>query len=365
MFKTGYELQQELKKIREEGELNPVKLGFSTWDDWDNGRLLMLSRGSWVLIGGEPHHGKTYFTNEIVMQLMEMHDFKVALISTESGNVAKVFSTFYGMYAGKHYSRIRSDMRRNDYAMNDDEKAIAEKFINEHLWVFEQNQTVKNYQSIENIYKRVADAEKQFNIKFDCVVIDPIYDVDGFEPKAEEVKRILTYIDYQCEISNRIDIVVNHVAETAKYVDKQGNRRKYRAGADEFYGGKNNQRKAKLQILVERPIPNTENELGEEYVAENQTNIHVLKAKPEGVAKMGTYKIYYDWKSRRYYEKREDGTTSYAQNSVMANKGVVVERQSTLNITANPNDAFGGINAFDDIELSRSLIEDDDDGLPF
>src|SRR5690606_32805947 len=97
--------------------------------------------------------------------------------------------------------------------------------------------------------------------------------VDDFEPKANEVKRVLSYIDYQCEINNRVDIVVNHVSETAKFVNKQGQRVKLRALGDEFYGGKNNQRKAKVQILIERASPNLNPETPEDYVPENQTNV--------------------------------------------------------------------------------------------
>ncbi|MFV0232800.1 hypothetical protein OBK30_07010 [Empedobacter falsenii] len=343
MFKHGRELQYELQKIRNEGEIEPIQLGFESFNDFDNGKLLQMSRGTWVLIGGEPHHGKSQFTNEVILQLMEKHDFKVALFSSESGNIAKVFSIFYGMYIGKQYSRVRSDLKKNEFAMNDAEKSIAEEFINNHLYVFEQNPTVKGYQKIENFYKLVGEAEERFRIKFDCVVIDPIYDIDGFEPKAEEVKKILSYIDYQCETSNRIDIVVNHVAETAKFIDKNGNRRKYRAGGDEFYGGKNNQRKAKLQLLVERPTPNEDQDLepGEERVTSNQSNIHVLKAKPEGIAKIGVYPIFYDWKSRRYYERKENGQSQFSKGSKLESKEIYEQNyQTNITITANPNDAF-------------------------
>lgn len=313
MFKDGYsnQIQQELKAIREKGELKPVPFGFRSWNDYDTGHFLQASRGSYIMIGGEPHHGKTYVTNELICQMMEKHNFKVALFSSESGSVAKVFSTFYGMYMGKPYSKVRPDLKPNNYAMTDDERDIAEAFINARLRVFEQDRKKDNYQTIENIYKMVEECERIEDIKFDSVVIDPIYDVDDFEPKANEVKRVLSYIDYQCEINNRVDIVVNHVAETQKFTNKEGKRFKLRALGDEFYGGKNNQRKAKLQLLVERAIPNLTPDDSADFVPENQTNVIVLKAKPEGVANMGVYPIFYDWKKRRFYEEL-NGDTHYA-----------------------------------------------------
>lgn len=308
MFKNGYghKTQLELKKIRNEGELNPVEFCFQSWNDYDLGKHLMTSRGTFILLGGEPHHGKTYVTNELVMQLIEKHNFKVALFSTESGGLAKIFSIFYGMYIGKPYSKLKPNQKENPYSMNDDERDIAESFINQHLWVFEQDRKTPDYQNIENIYKLVEETEKAEDIKFDCVVIDPIYDVDDFKPNAEEVKRVLSYIDYQCEVNNRTDIVVNHVSDTAKFVNKEGKRFKLRALGDEFYGGKNNQRKAKIQILIERAIPNLTPEDPADFVPENQTNVVVLKAKPEGVAFIGTYPIFYDWKKRRFYENYND-----------------------------------------------------------
>lgn len=340
MFKNGYgsQLQKELLEIREKGELKPVQFGFRSWNQYEEDKFLQASRGSTILIGGEPHHGKTYTTNELIMQLMEKHDFKVALFSTETGKIAKIFSIFYGMYIGKSYSKVRPDLKPNFYAMTDDEKSIAEAFINKRLWVFEQDRKQDNYQTIENIYKMVAECEREEDIKFDSVVIDPIYDVDDFTPKAEEVKRVLSLINYECEINNRVDIIVNHVSETAKFVDKNGVRKKFRAMADEFYGGKNNQRKAMLMLLVERPPANENPDDPSDYVATNQTNVIVLKAKPEGVAKMGVYPIFYDWKKRRYYEIH-DGSVRFADCTSFRDE-IPNEEKQVSDFVMEPSQAF-------------------------
>lgn len=351
MFKNGYgsQLANELKEIREKGELKPVQFGFKSWNQYDDSKYLQASRGSTILIGGEPHHGKTYFTNELVMQLMEKHDFKIALFSTETGKTAKIFSIFYGMYIGKSYSKVRPDLKENHYAMTDDELDLAQAFVNKRLWVFEQNKKQSGYQNIENIYKLVRETEQAEDIKFDSVVIDPIYDIDDFTPKAEEVKRVLSLINYECEINDRVDIIVNHVSETSKYVDKNGVRKKFRAMADEFYGGKNNQRKAMLMILVERPSPNLQPETPDDFVPENQTNVCVLKAKPEGVAKMGVYPIFYDWKKRRYYEMI-NGDVSFAECTRFSEEKPY--KQDNDLPTFSVNDAF-------------DLKNNDDDPFPF
>ena len=193
-------------------------------------------------------------------------------------------------------------------------------------------------------------AEAIYNIKLDCLVIDPVYDVDDFEPKANEVLRVLNRFNLEAEENNRFDIMVNHIAETHKtYDQKTGKRRKTVALADEFYGGKNNNRKAMLQLLVDRP-PTNDGEDGSEVVLENQTNIHVLKVKPEGVAKWGVYPIYYDWRRRRYYETYEEDNKIIIKysNGTKFLKENPVNNIDTTKITATPQQAFYGKTEEDD-----------------
>ena len=360
---ASYGTQRKMREIREFGELSPVKFGFKSWNDYDKGKLIQGSRKVTLLIGGEPNHGKSQFANELVMQMIEKHGFRVALFTTESGDVEKVFSYFCSMYQGKPYTKVRPDGKPNGYAMSDAEADEAEAFLMDKLCVFKQNRRESAYQSLENIYKQLADAENHYGFKFDSLVIDPVYDVDDFEPKAEEVLRILNRFNLEAEENNRFDIMVNHVAETAKYTRKDGKRVKLIALADEFYGGKNNQRKAMLMLLVHRPDP-TVDENGkwldpdntETVVRPNQTNVHVLKIKPEGMAKWGIYDIYYDWKRRRYYEMydTENGcVTQFADCTKFFNEKPNI---STEKITATPEEAFGN-------EYEQGY--DDDDGMPF
>lgn len=332
--------QSKMRKIRETGELIPVKFGFRTWNQLDKGRLIMGSKKCTVLIGGEPNHGKSQVAYELTLQMIEKHGYKVALFSTESGDVEKIFSILCSMYIGKPYSKIRPDGKPNYNAMTDNEADEAEYFLLQHLYIFKQDRKDSNYQTLENIYLQLHKAEEQYNIKFDSLVIDPVYDVQDFEPKATEVLRVLNRFNLEAEENNRFDIMVNHVGETSKMTDKNGNRKKLLALADEFYGGKNNQRKAQLMLLVHRPVPNDNPELGE-IVKDNQTDIHVLKVKPEGIAKFGKYPIFYDWKKRRYYEADDDDGipyVSYADCTRFKN-----ERPNFTDIskiTASPEEAF-------------------------
>ncbi|WP_238584534.1 hypothetical protein [Chryseobacterium sp. Leaf180] len=348
-----------MRELREKGELSPVNFGFKSWNQYNEGKYLMGSRKCTLLLGGEPNHGKSQVTNEMVMQMIEKHKFKVALFTTESGDVEKVFTQFCGLYQGKPYTKIKPDGSVNSFAMSDDEADEAEYFMRNHLFIFKQDRKDSKYQTLENIYQQLAKMEELMEIKFDSLVIDPIYDVDDFQPKADEVLRVLNRINLEAEENNRFDIIVNHVSETSKTVDqKTGKRRKLLALADEFYGGKNNNRKAMLQILVHRPEPNDGSD-GNPVVMENQTNIHILKVKPEGIAKWGVYDIYYDWRSRRYYENYfEDGKDffRFAECVKFYDRRPNSSDVDVKQIRVTPDQAF---------QTQLKIEQDDEDDFPF
>ena len=97
-----------------------------------------------------------------------------------------------------------------------------------------------------------------------------------------------------------------------------------------------------LQILVHRPIP-CNGEDGKPVVLENQTDIKILKVKPEGIALWGTYPIYWDWKKRRYYEMYDENGKffkRFSDSSRFAEPSLEQEI-NTNHITATPNEAFG------------------------
>ncbi len=358
--------QKKMREIRENGELIPVKFGFKTWNQLDKGRLIMGSKKCTVLIGGEPNHGKSQVAYELTLQMIEKHGYKVALFSTESGDVEKIFSILCSMYIGKPYSKIRPDGKPNYNAMTDGEAEEAEYFLLQHLYIFKQDRKDSNYQTLENIYLQLHKAEEFYNIKFDSLVIDPVYDVQDFEPKAAEVLRVLNRFNLEAEENNRFDIMVNHVGETSKITDKNGNRKKLLALPDEFYGGKNNQRKAQLMLLVHRPIPTVDINgrwlegfgEGDTVVKENQTDIHVLKVKPEGIAKFGKYPIFYDWKKRRYYEADDDEGVPYVSYADCTRfKNERPNFTDVTKITASPEEAFGPAN--------YNSKNDEDEEFPF
>jgi len=286
---------RELKNIRDNGRLNCVELAFNKFADGN----LMLSRKYPVYIAGEPHAGKTELLFEILMQLSEKHGMKHFCYFGEAGNPEDIFAQLCEKYIGKPYSKIYHNGKFNNFAMTDTELDNAHQFVMNHFFIL----PIKENISIEEFYNQLALCEKEQCIKFDTATIDPVYELEDFEAQEKKINILLKKVNIECFKNNRIDFIINHTAETFKHFDVKTKKRiKHTAMADEWYGGKVWQRRAFLQILVTRPTPNTEPAEDEEFVPDNQTTIIVQKAKPKGIAKIGHYDLFYDYRRQRYYE---------------------------------------------------------------
>lgn len=323
----------DLKDLRENGRLRAVGLGFQSW-----GTDFMLSRRYPVYIAGEPHHGKSTFTYEILVQLSEKYGFKHFCYFGEAGNPADIFAELMEIYIGKPYSEVRNGGGKTKFCMNEADLNAAELFIENHFHI----EPIKEEMTLKGFYENLKKDEELKNIKYDCAVIDPVYDLEDFEAKEKVINRMLKKVNKECFDNNRIDFVVNHVSDTFKFFDKdKGTRKKMPALADEWYGGKVWQRRAFLQLLVFRPLPNDNPDEGEEIVEENETHIYIQKAKPNGIGKVGKYKLYFDWKKKRYYEKTDVGN-EYPDCSLHFKERVIPEQTKDIrNIKPSLKDAFG------------------------
>jgi len=333
MAVTLKDVEGASKDIRENGMLRAVHLGFQTW-----GTNFMLSRRYPVYVAGEPHHGKSTFTYEMLVQLSEKYGFKHFCYFGEAGNPEHIFSELREIYIGKPYSKVRNGGGENNYAMNEADVNAADIFIENHFVIEE----IKEEMTLKGFYESLNKYEEENNIKFDCAVIDPVYDLEDFEAKEKVINRMLKKINKECFKNNRIDFVVNHVSETFKFFDKdKGTRKKMPALADEWYGGKVWQRRAFLQLLVYRPLPNLNPDENEDLIEENETHIYIQKAKPNGIGKVGKYKIYFDWKKKRYYEKTEKGD-EYPDCSIHFKERIKpIIKTNIIDVKPSLNEAFG------------------------
>lgn len=293
-FKLENKLQ-ELKKFAEVGLSDVKNTGLSILNDF-----IGLKKGYPIFIGGAPHSGKTEFTFEVLINTSILYGWKHFIYCGEGGNIEHIYHELLHKYLKKPYSWA-----------DEKDKVSAEYFVSHHFVVANHDMDF----TIEDFYKTVQKCEDELNIKFDTTVFDPFNDIkdetDKFGGREDKyLAHALKQVRISSKKNNRVDIVVNHIADVRAVTDRDGNRYMPPALPNEWAGGRTWWRRAFLMILIYRPPVFLKDANGEPY-KENETQVYVQKAKPKGVAKMGVRSIFWDWKRNRYY-CNENGQELYS-----------------------------------------------------
>lgn len=280
----------DLKTFSEQGHKDIKSSGLSSLDS-----IFMLKKGYPIFIGGAPFSGKTEFAFEIQINTSILYGWKHFIYCGEGGNVEHIYSELLHKYLKKPYN----------YA-DEKEKLHAEYFISEHFIIANHDLDF----SIKEFYDTVAEAEKEYNIKFDTTMFDPFNDIkedlEKFGGREDKfLADVLKQVRISSKINNRIDILVNHIADVRAVTLQDGTRYLPAALANEWAGGRTWWRRAFTMILVYRPPICLKNNDGIPY-KENETEIIIQKSKPKGIGKVGKASIFWDWKKNRYYSYLEN-----------------------------------------------------------
>lgn len=314
----------DLKHFSEHGLTDLLKTGLECLDS-----IFMLKKGYPLFIAGSPGAGKTEFLFEILINTSILYGWKHFIYCSEGGNVEHIYHELLHKYLCKPYKWA-----------DEKEKIKAEYFIDTHF-------VIANHDSdftISEFYKAVANCEDELKIKFDTTTFDPFNDIkDESEKFGGRDDKYLAYALKECRISaknnNRIDILVNHIADVKPITDKDGNRYMPPASANEWAGGRTWWRRAFTMILVYRPYTFMKDANGMPY-AENESHIIVQKVKPKGVGKIGKASIFWDWKKNRYYCYQE-GQQLYSCETLEQYKNKPIESK------IQPNTAFSEVINYD------------------
>jgi len=283
-FKLEHKIN-ELKRFAEHG-LSDVKLtGLSSLNE-----IFKLKKGYPVFVGGAPFSGKTEFVFEILINTSILYKWKHFIYCGEGGNVEHIYAELLHKYLNKPYK----------YA-DEKDKLSAEYFISEHFVIANHDDDF----TISDFYDTVLLAEKELGIKFDTTLFDPFNDVKedliSFGNREDKfLADALKKVRVSSKNNNRIDFVINHIADVRAVTDDKGNRYMPPALPNEWAGGRTWWRRAFTMILVYRPPIFLKDAQGMPY-ADNESHIIVQKSKPKGVGKIGKASIFWDWKKNRYY----------------------------------------------------------------
>lgn len=281
----------QLSELRLNGWIKGESTGFLNLDE-----IFSLKSGYPLFIAGAPHAGKTEVIMEILLNTSVLHNWKHFVYFGEGGEVEEIIAELAHKYIGKPF---KSGAK---YSMTEAEKITAEMFINEHFVFLDDS---KDY-SLEEFYNLAAEAEQHFGIKFNTTCFDPFNDVvdESFKFGNRDDKWLAHELKLARRTSkkyNRIDILVNHIADVAPIMDKDsGNRYIPPALPSEWAGGRTWWRRAFSMILIYRPPVFLMNENGQPY-AENESHIILQKAKPKGIGKLGKRSLFWDWQMNKYY----------------------------------------------------------------
>lgn len=295
------DVAQELHVLRDEGVSRGELCGLPSLDD-----LFTLKKGFPLFIAGAPFSGKTEFVLEILLNTSILYGWKHFIYVGEGGDVENIFGELIHKHAQRPF------VKTNPYHIDDKEFLHSKFFIQKHFVIANHDKEF----SVGEFYASVLEAEMEFNMKFDTTLFDPFNDikedVEGFGGREDKyLATALKTVRVDAKKNNRINILVNHIADVRAVTDKDGNRYMPPALPNEWAGGRTWWRRAFTMILVYRPQTWMKDNNGMPY-GENESHIYIQKSKPKGIGKIGMASIFWDWKKNRYYCIEKGGQQLYS-----------------------------------------------------
>lgn len=291
-----------VQKIRETGSQRGVGTGFRDLD-----KLWTMKKGFPLFVAGAPHHGKSIFVKQMVINAAIQHGWRVLLFMAEEGGADDLICDLVEM-------RVQSDARKttpgglpNDRAMTDDAFMDALQWVNRHFAIIDPDDIANtNVPFTLDAFHRIARREA-----FDATVLDPWNDIDRDLEKHGgredlQLTDALRDVRRECAQQNRIDIVVTHIAKVA--ADKKsvcGTRYQGHALPTEWAGGQTWFRRAFTMLLVYRPPAGLVLEPDGTAIEPGECWVYCQKTKPKGVGSLGMAKLWWQRDKHRFVERDE------------------------------------------------------------
>lgn len=285
---------------------------------------MTLKKGTTSYIYAAPHQGKSQFAIELLVNLMEFSNWKIAIYSPETGEAEDVYMEYAHAYLKKPV------FKDQEGCATDAEIKKAMQFLSNRLFVIDSGD---EDMTLGRFWHSVELIEEKHGIKLDCAVIDPFTDIVATGDFARDDQFLnvgLTRVRNKAKTMNIHVMVIAHTKvienKTAKVKDGEDMDGKpiykevtYQPMAlpNQLAGGQMWWRKGMLMVNVWRPPSELiDSDWGQPFEP-NQTRITVVKAKPKGVAKLGYCDLYFDAERNRYYEapRDENGRADGAKGS--------------------------------------------------
>ena len=284
------DIQTELQSFRKKGFQRGYSIG------WDYDMLpYTIKLGCTTYLASAPASGKTELIKEMQINLSCLHGLNHVIFTPETGDPKEIFAELCHSYLGKPYLEGKN-------AMTITECTQAEYFVNEHFVIVDP---VDADLTMTQLYAMIDQIEIDTGKKIHTTLIDPWnelaeeYQIEDLGREDKYLSRMLGNARKNARATNRHHFIVTHVRDQAMV--SVGDIRYFPPPhAREFAGGQVWFRKGLGIIIPWRPPFGLSGDDNIQY-EKNELHFKIAKAKPKGVAKTGTYKMYLDTEKYQYY----------------------------------------------------------------
>lgn len=272
---------------------------------------MTIKKGYPLFIAGAPHHGKTQFVKQLLVNLSKLHDWKHCVYLGEDGSIEDITIELVEIYTGKPVRQHDDQGNAVHDAIGDAEFISAFTWVNDHFWIISAETDDVQTFTVYDFYDWVATYEADNGINFDTTVLDPWNDIDtdlSASGGREDLflANAFKYLRNVSKKNNRTDIIITHIAAPySKHRTEKGIRFAAPAEPYEWRGGQEVHRRAFTMLLVYRPPSPDIIKFGKVQIETlvGETWLIVQKSKPRGVGKLGRAILYYDKKSNTYSQR--------------------------------------------------------------
>jgi len=303
---------------------------------WTNANeFISLKKGYPLFVAGLGGVGKTEIILDIMINSAIMHKWTWLILSPEMGTAEEILEQIIEKMSGGEQLNVNSD---NPIAKEKVAKIIH--WANKHFRILDPLRNWKEKMSdmalnIENFFQMAKREEQILKGKFDGVLIDPFNELDialGGGKTMTTVKNELDALLWWTRKNNYFTILTNHVNDKQEIRDKDDEGFFFwtpPTKKEEWAYGQQFARKAYQMVLVYNPHQRLQTNLAldgdreMEHSIQNYHNVReflVQKTKPKGVGKTGKFRLFFDYKTQRYYNLEQQADNSLRKAGILLPK---------------------------------------------
>ncbi len=274
-----------------------------------------VKEGSMTIIIASPAVGKTAILYEILINLAQFSDWKIAIFSPEGGSPTDLYAEMLWAYLRKPFLKheIQSIPNATEKEVND-----AMAFLDKHFYIIDSG--LKDL-TAESFFRAIEDIEKEDDIKINGMVIDPIVELN-FNPTNDRddlaLGSFLTKVrKFSSEKMIHTFIAIHTKAMTMLSKKRDDGTTMLYYPQPTFFdtmGGMMWSRKGYMVMSLWRPPIELINPDTEQPYEKNETIIEILKVKPKIMGETGRVSLFYDNISSRFYEKDGLGNKLFSRD---------------------------------------------------